>query len=239
MNQRIFMALRAFSFRQCWRMALASHGRARFFGLTAPLCAIFFSLASTTACGAGAVENLKAFLANTRSFQAEFSQSVQGQNSRAPQVSQGKVAILKPGRFRWEVTQPYVQLIVGDGKKIWLHDPELEQVTVKDMDQALGATPAALLLGSGDEVLRQFDLTESGKAEALDWLEARPKKGADTSFEKIRLGWSAAGKLERMELFDNFGQTTRLRFSHSQQNPKLSPDLFRFTPPQGTDVLGN
>ncbi|MDR3055800.1 MAG: outer membrane lipoprotein chaperone LolA [Zoogloeaceae bacterium] len=187
---------------------------------------------------ADALESLKNFLAGTRSFQAEFSQSVQGVNSRAPQLSKGKMAILKPGKFRWEITQPYVQLIVGDGKKIWLHDPELEQVTVKEMGQALGATPAALLMGTSDDVLRQFDLTESGKAESLDWVEARPKKGADTSFEKIRLGFGTAGKLEKMELFDNFGQTTRLQFSRQQQNPKLPPGLFTFTPPKGTDVIG-
>ncbi|GHU10922.1 outer-membrane lipoprotein carrier protein [Betaproteobacteria bacterium] len=191
-----------------------------------------------TTAHAGALDALKKFLADTRSFQAEFSQSVQGPNSRAAQVSKGKMAIQKPGKFRWEITQPYVQFIVGDGKKIWLHDPELEQVTLKDMDQALGATPAALLMGTGDDVLRQFDLMESGKAESLDWVEARPKKGADTSFEKIRLGFDAAGKLEKMELFDNFGQTTRLQFFKQQQNPRLASALFVFTPPPGADVIG-
>ncbi|MDR1888572.1 MAG: outer membrane lipoprotein chaperone LolA [Zoogloeaceae bacterium] len=199
--------------------------------------AVSLTLTSITAY-AGAQESLKRFLASTRSFQAEFSQTTQGPNSRTQQVSNGKMAILKPGRFRWEVVHPYAQLIVGDGKKIWLHDPELEQVTVKSLDQALGATPAALLIGNGDDVLRQFDLSETDRADGLDWVEARPKKGSDASFEKIRLGFDPDGKLKAMELFDSFGQTTRLQFSALQQNPKLPPRLFIFTPPQGTDVIG-
>lgn len=202
------------------------------------LCAAALMLVASVA-HAGALTSLKQFLAGTRSYQADFTQTTQGPSSRMPQVAKGKLSILKPGRFRWEITQPYVQLIVGDGKKIWLHDPELEQVTVKNLTQALGTTPAALLIGNGDDVLRQFDLTETGTVDALEWVEARPKKGSDASFDKIRLGFSRAGKLQQMELFDSFGQTTYLQFSRQQQNPDLAPALFVFTPPAGTDVIGD
>jgi len=185
---------------------------------------------------AGAVDFLKQFLDNTQSFRAGFSQSVLSRSGRKPQQSTGKLAFLKPGKFRWEVEQPYPQLMVGDGKKVWIHDPELEQVTVKKMDQALGATPAALLSGSSD-TLKNFSLSEGGNSDGLDWVEARPKN-QEASFDRVRLGFTPDGKLQAMEMFDNFGQTTTLRFHQAESNPALPLSLFQFTPPKGADVIG-
>lgn len=185
---------------------------------------------------AGAVDSLKQFLDNTRSFRAEFSQSVLSKSGRKPQNSAGKLAFQKPGKFRWDVERPYPQLMVGDGKKVWIHDPELEQVTVKKMDQALGATPAALLSGSSD-ILKNFNLSEGGSSEGLEWAEARPKS-QEASFDRVRLGFAPDGQLKAMEMFDNFGQSTTLRFHQPERNPALPASLFQFTPPKGADVIG-
>lgn len=185
---------------------------------------------------AGAVDALKQFLDSTRSFKAEFSQSVLSKSGRRPQASSGRLAFQKPGKFRWEVEKPYPQLMVGDGQKVWIHDPELEQVTVKKMDQALGNTPAALLSGSSD-MLRNFVLSEGGGADGLNWAEARPRS-QEAGFDKVRLGFAANGDLKAMELSDNFGQTTTLRFHQPERNPALAASLFRFTPPKGADVIG-
>lgn len=185
---------------------------------------------------AGAVDALKQFLDGTRSYRAEFSQSVLSKSGRKPLQSTGKLAFQKPGKFRWDVEKPYPQLMVGDGQKVWIHDPELEQVTVKKMDQALGATPAALLSGTSD-MLRNFNLSEGGEADGLQWVEARPKS-QEASFDRVRLGFAPNGELKAMEMFDNFGQTTFLRFHQPERNPALPASLFRFTPPKGTDVIG-
>lgn len=185
---------------------------------------------------AGAVDALKQFLDGTRSYRAEFSQSVLSKSGRKPLQSTGKLAFQKPGKFRWDVEKPYPQLMVGDGQKVWIHDPELEQVTVKKMDQALGATPAALLSGTSD-MLRNFNLSEGGEADGLQWVEARPKS-QEASFDMVRLGFVPNGELKAMEMFDNFGQTTFLRFHQPERNPALPASLFRFTPPKGTDVIG-
>lgn len=202
---------------------------ARNFWLTAALAVL-----PLAAC-AGAVDDLKRFLHDTRTFQADFTQTLVTRSGRAPQASSGSVALQRPGKLRWEIRQPVPQLVVGDGEKIWMHDPELEQVTVRPAGQALGGTPAALLAGSGD-LERDFQLVEAPAAEGLAWVDATPRR-SDAGFERLRLGF-AEGELRAMELFDSFGQVTRIRFSGVKRNPSLSAALFRFTPPPGVDVIG-
>lgn len=184
---------------------------------------------------AGAVDQLHEFLKSTRTLKADFAQAVISKNGRKPQQSSGVVAISRPGKLRWEIQKPYPQLIVGDGEKIWIHDPELQQVTVRKAGQAIGGSPAALLSGSND-LEKNFTLKDAGEAEGLVWVEAIPKAG-DSGFESVRLGFSG-NDLKAMELHDSFGQTTLIRFSKLERNPALSAAIFKFTPPAGVDVVG-
>ena len=184
---------------------------------------------------AGAVDQLHDFLKNTRTLKADFAQAVIARNGRKPQQSSGTVAISRPGKLRWEIVKPYPQLVVGDGEKIWIHDPELQQVTVRKAGQAIGSSPAALLSGNND-LEKNFTLKEGGEAEGMAWVDATPKAG-DSGFEKVRLGFSG-GDLKAMELFDSFGQTTQIRFSKIERNPALPTATFKFTPPAGADVVG-
>jgi len=184
---------------------------------------------------AGAIDKLHRFLETTKTLRADFAQIVVAKNGKKPQESTGVMMISRPGKFRWQIDKPYAQLLVGDGDKVWIYDADLRQVTVKKFGAALGSTPAALLVG-GDTLDKNFTLRESGEREGLDWLEAIPK-GTDSGFEKLQLGFSGAD-LKAMELFDNFGQTTSLFFTHLERNPQLAPALFRFVPPAGVDVIG-
>lgn len=184
---------------------------------------------------AGAIDQLRAFLDDTRSYRADFEQSVLSRNGRKPQLSSGKLAIQRPGRLRWEILQPYPQLVVGDGEKIWIHDPELQQVTVRPAGQAIGGSPAALLAGN-NALEKNFNLRDGGEQDGLAWVEATPKS-ADSGFEKVRIGMLGK-EMQAMELFDNFGQTTRIRLLRAEHNPALPAALFRFTPPAGADVIG-
>lgn len=185
---------------------------------------------------ADAIDKLKTFIASTRSGQANFTQDVLDKNGKKIQSASGTMQFVRPGKFRWEYRKPYEQLIVGDGEKFWLHDVDLNQVTVKKLDAALGSSPAALLSGS-NEIERGFTLKDSGEKDALEWLEAKPKT-QDTSFESIRMGFDAQSNLSVMELHDAFDHRTVLRFTAMQRNPQLSSQLFRFVPPKGADVLG-
>ncbi|MDE2441162.1 MAG: outer membrane lipoprotein chaperone LolA [Betaproteobacteria bacterium] len=184
---------------------------------------------------AGAIDQLHDFLKSTKTLKAEFAQTVITKSGRKPQQSSGIVAISRPGKLRWEIQKPYPQLVIGDGEKIWIHDPELQQVTVRKAGQAIGGSPAALLSGS-NELEKNFTLKDVGEAESLNWVEAMPKAN-DSGFERVRLGFSG-GDLKAMELLDSFGQTTLVHFSKMERNPALPATTFKFTPPPGTDVVG-
>jgi outer membrane lipoprotein carrier protein len=192
-----------------------------------------FVLACATA-HAASIEMLKNLLQQTNSGKARFAQIVVDKNLKELQKATGTMQFVRPGRFRWEYDKPYEQTIVGDGAKLWIYDKDLNQVTVRKLDKALGGSPAALLAGS-NEIEKSYDLTNLGPQEGLDWLEAIPKT-KDTTFERVRLGFGKAG-LEAMELRDQFAQTTVIKFANVERNPKISPDVFRFTPPKGADVI--
>ena len=198
------------------------------------IIAILALLLATTA-HAGAIDKLKTFIAATHSAQADFTQVVLDQRGKRIQSASGIMQFQRPGKFRWTYQKPYEQIIVGDGVKFWLYDVDLNQVTVKKLDAAIGSSPAALLSGS-NEIERGFNLKESGSQDGLDWLEAVPK-GQDSSFEKILMAFDAKAELSIMELNDMFGHKTVLRFSAMQRNPKLPEQQFHFTPPKGADVL--
>lgn len=163
-------------------------------------------------------------------------QVVLDQNGKRIQSASGVMQFQRPGKFRWTYQKPYEQIIVGDGEKFWLYDVDLNQVTVKKLDAALGSSPAALLAGS-NEIERGFTLKESGNQEGLDWLQAISKV-QDSGFDKVLMAFNAQAELVIMELNDSFGHKTVLRFSAMKLNPKLPAQQFQFTPPKGADVLG-
>ena len=185
---------------------------------------------------AAGVERFQAYLRATQSARGDFEQQVYDRDRKLVQQSRGSYAFQRPGRFRWTTAQPYAQLIVGDGARVWIHDEDLNQVTVRAMAKALGSTPAALLAGAAD-VERAFALKDAGRRDGLEWVEAVPRE-KEAGFERVRLGLGAAG-VQAMELDDHFGQTTVLRFANVVRNPALDPAAFRFAPPKGADVLGD
>ena len=187
-----------------------------------------------TAWAASSIDTLKAMFAQTTTARAHFAQIVLDRNMKMLQQATGTMQFSRPGRFRWEYDRPYEQTIVSDGSKVWLYDKDLNQVTVRRFDRALGSSPAALLAGS-DDIEKSYRLTSLGSQDGLDWLEAVPRT-QDTAFERVKLGFGKAG-LEAMELRDQFGQITVIKFSTIERNPKLPPESFRFTPPKGADVI--
>ena len=170
----------------------------------------------------------------TQSARGDFAQKVYDKDGKLVQDSRGSFMLLRPNRFRWTYVKPQ-QVIVGDGERVWIHDADLNQVTVRRVARVIGSTPAALLAGASD-IEKAFDMKELGERDGLEWLEARPRE-KEAGFERIRLGLSTGG-VEAMELVDHFGQTTVLRFSNLERNPQIEAGAFRFAPPKGADVLG-
>jgi outer membrane lipoprotein carrier protein len=193
-------------------------------------------LATALPAQADARARLDNFVESTKGLKAQFNQTVSDRNGRKTQEASGTLFLSRPGKFRWVYKKPYAQLIVGDGKKLWIYDEDLDQVTVRNLDQAIGESPAALLAGNND-IEKLFNLRDAGEKDGLEWLEATPK-GKEGSFEKFRMGFKG-NDLAAMELQDNFGQTTQLRFTGFERNPAMGGSLFRFTPPKGVDVIGD
>jgi len=196
--------------------------------------AVVLALGSGSAWAAGAIDSLERFLAGTSSASGKFTQETVGSSSGRADHSEGSFAFERPGRFRWEVVKPYEQLMVADGEQVWFYDRDLEQVTVRPMAEAMGATPAAILFGSGG-LDADFVLADAGEEGGLQWLLATPRS-SDAGFERIRIGFGDA--LPRaMEVLDAFGRTVRFRFDSIDTSPDFAPGTFRFEVPAGTDVI--
>lgn len=184
---------------------------------------------------ATAIGSLKTFIQETRTVRANFSQTLYDKNARTLQESKGTMQFERPEKFRWTYEKPYEQLIVGDGTQVWFYDRDLNQVTIRQFNIAIGSSPAALLAGSST-IEDNFVLTELGLQNEMEWLEAIPKS-KESAFEFIQMGFSPDGTLKIMALRDNFGQTTLLSFSDLDKNPELPADLFKFIPPDNADVI--
>ena len=197
---------------------------------------VLLAMALAAAAQASSIERFKSFLRGTQTARGGFEQKVYDGGGKLVQDAKGSFVFLRPGRFRWVYDKPVDQVIVGDGERVWIHDRGLNQVTVRKMSRALGSTPAALLAGSSD-IDAAFELSDAGSRDGLEWLDAAPRE-REAGFERIRMGFGASG-VQAMELTDHFGQTTVLRFTRLERNPKVDPSEFRFEPPKGTDVLGD
>lgn len=194
---------------------------------------VFFLLISNS-IHANGLDDLQRFYSEVKSYSASFEQVVVDENLKLLEASNGEFSIQRPGKFRWHYTIPSEQLIVGDGKQVWIYDIELEQITHRKSDAAVSQTPAMLLSGQGD-LGENFILEDAGQDDGLDWVRMIPKH-QDSGFTDVRIGFSE-GRLQLLEMKDNFGQTTRMSFSNIEENLDIEEEKFKFIPPAGVDVL--
>ena len=205
--------------------------------ILAPLCATLALLAAVPAAHAAATDQLQTFVTSVKTARGEFTQKQikgQGAEAKVAGTSSGTFAFSRPGKFTWRYTKPYDQLLQADGQTLYIYDKDLNQVTERKLDNALGSSPAAILFGSND-LSKNFDVKNGATRDGVEWLELTPKS-KDTQFERIGIGFKG-GNLEAMELRDAFGNTTMLTFTAIQKNPSLPADTFRFTVPKGADVM--
>ncbi|MGD8514009.1 MAG: outer membrane lipoprotein chaperone LolA [Granulosicoccaceae bacterium] len=193
-------------------------------------------LASTAVPAGAAKDSLLSFFSNVQTARAAFTQEVLDIERNVIQQSSGTMWLSRPGRFRWDYEKPYQQLIVADGERVWMYDVDLEQVTVRKVDNVIGNAPALLL--SGNTPLEEnFEIEEQPASDdGLLWVKLLPKQ-ADTGFDSMLIAFRDE-TLQRMELRDSLGNLTRLVFTNMQRNPDIDEAQFVFTPPQGVDVIG-
>jgi outer membrane lipoprotein carrier protein len=196
---------------------------------------VFLLLSSGLAQAGEGQQRLDRFLEGLTTMRADFIQTLSSARGERMEESRGKLWLLRPGKFRLHYVNPYEQLYVADGSNIWMYDRDLEQVTVKPQDDALGSTPA-LLLSSETPLEENFTIEEEGMHEGFQWLLLKPK-AADSNFDYLRLALEG-DVLRAMEMVDGFGQTTRLFLETVVRNPDVDADKFFFQPPPGVDVIG-
>ena len=184
---------------------------------------------------AGARDDLDAFTKGLKGLRADFTQQVYDPNGKLKETSSGELALAAPRQFRWEYTRPYEQLIIADGKRVWVYDPDLEQATRRAQGAAEQGSPLAALIDPG-RLDRDYIVEEAGSKDGLEWLTLKPRQADGAGFSSARLGFGDSG-LERMQFTDALGQTSVIRFSQWQRNPAFPSATFKFSPPKGVDVI--
>ena len=203
--------------------------------VTFALLGCLLSLLSAPGASASPTTEVEKYLGGLATWSADFTQTIDDGHGKVMRSAAGKLALQKPGKFRWDYSQPSEQLILADGKQIWFYDKDLQQANVRDMDASLANTPAVLLSGAGS-LSSQFDVTSLPPSNGLEWYQLIPKH-ADTDFQLVRIGFRH-GDLASMFLADKLNQVTQLTFSNPSRNAKFAADLFTFVPPPGVDVIG-
>jgi outer membrane lipoprotein carrier protein len=198
------------------------------------LIAIITSL-SMPAWAEDAEQRLKAALKNMDNLSAEFKQTLLDEDKNVVQQSRGTLALQRPGKFSWIYTEPFEQRIIADGRELWVYDVELDQVTVKPMDESISNAPIMILMKESD-VTQQFNVIEVGQRKFLFWIELEPK-AKDLEYQRIFIGLED-GNVRAMELQDQFGQSTQIVFDNLRFGVVHNPSTFKFVPPDGVDVYG-
>lgn len=197
---------------------------------------LIFLIFPLSAIAQTATQRLAQILEGLHSMQAQFIQIVQDGHGQVMQQSSGSMALMRPGKFRWDTKNPSHQLLIADGQKIWFYDEDLQQVTVQNQHAAHSGSPAMLLDGSTVSLTQDFTVNAVvTNNNALQVFRLTPRK-KDSLFQTVYLSFKQ-NQLQQMRLIDNLGQETLVNFTQVNLNPNLSSSLFRFVPAKGVDVV--
>ena len=180
---------------------------------------------------ADATDDLSRLLKPLESISGNFQQTLIDERGEVLQKSSGNFSVQRPGKLRWKTGEPFPQLLVTNNKKLWLYDPDLEQVTIRPVDKRMKDTPALLLGGKVEEIRGSFAVTSKKGAYHLT------PKNASSPFKTMEIRFAKNGLPDSMTVRDSMGQTTKIKFSGLQANPRLSAAMFNFKPPAGTDII--
>lgn len=180
-----------------------------------------------------AAQHLTQRLEPVTSYAADFSQRIEG-NGHVSQQSKGQMWVARPGKFRWVVDAPYSQVVVSDGKDVYLHDPDLDQVTIRKLDPKVTNTPALLLSGQSSELVHSYSVTE--KTQGSKEVYTLKPKNNDSLFDRLQMTFDS-NRLSSLDMYDASGQHTQVAFSNVQTNAQVSDSTFRFQIPKGAEVI--
>lgn len=198
------------------------------------LFALLLVLAPVHADENAATKRLTSLLSQADTLTGRFSQLSLDASGTQLQETSGELALKRPGQFRWHTDEPMEQLLVSNGEKVWLYDPDLQQVTIQQLDQRLTHTPALLLSGDVSTISENFEVSHKEVGDVIDFT-LRPK-ARDTLFDSLRLSFRG-GVINDMQLIDSVGQRTNILFMGVKMNEPLKSGLFQFEIPEGADVI--
>ena len=191
---------------------------------------------ASSAAHAGAREDLDTFTKGLKGLDGQFTQQVFDARGKQKERSSGRVALSAPRLFRWEYVKPYPQLIVADGKTVWVHDPDLQQVSKRPQGAEEASSPLSILTDP-KRLDRDFIVAEAAAKGGLQWLDVKPRKAGDAAFRSAQLGFGKAG-LAKMHFVDALGQRTEITFAGWKRNPTFARGTFMYVPAKGVDVIG-
>ena len=194
-------------------------------------------LVITSTANAGGRDDLIAFTKGLKGLDGQFTQQVFDPRGKHKERSSGRVALAAPRLFRWEYVKPYPQLIVADGKTVWVFDPDLQQVSKRPQGAEEASSPLTILIDP-KRLDRDFIVTEKPAKDGLQWLDVKPRKDSDAAFRSAQLGFGKTG-LARMHFVDALGQRTEISFSGWKRNPVFARGTFAYAPAKGVDVIGS
>lgn len=197
---------------------------------------LFFVCLSITANAENAetaAQRLHLLLKPMNSLSADFTQQIMGLDNNHLQRLTGNLSLKKPNQLRWNVVSPMPQLVMSDGKLVWLYDPDLEQVVIQSFSDDFMSNPISILLGDLDQLNRDFTVSLISN----DRFSLKPKQ-KNSLFVAIQLRFIDS-VLSRIDYQDNFGQNTQLSLTQVKINPSFAKTTFVFDIPQDVDIINH
>ncbi|MCY3812583.1 MAG: outer membrane lipoprotein chaperone LolA [Gammaproteobacteria bacterium] len=210
-------------------------------GQSATFCAVALLLVLLVPMRAGADDapQLAKLLDGMTTLSAEFEQTVTNRFGDVLQAATGRMHLKRPMRLRWELDEPYPQLVVTNGETLWVYDPDLEQVTVQPLAEALTGSPAVFLTGTVADLRRNFSVLATEPPEAGGSRFELTPVDPNAVYGELALTFAADGSLAGIDIADHLDQLTRVAFTVRDDDAVLESDLFEFTVPTGVDVIGD
>ena len=199
------------------------------------LAGAWLSVSSSLGLAAESLDRFNQFFDQTTTYFAEFRQLIMDEGLHVVEESAGLMWMKRPDRFRWEYFEPFAQTIVGDGKDVWVYDPELEQTTVREFSDVVERSAAEILAGL-DNIEEHFVVEELGLQGTIAWVLITPRDEESAQFQTMHLGFDE-NSLSIIQIVENLGNTTRLQFYDSMTNEDLDEATFEFEVPEGVDLI--
>lgn len=204
-----------------------------------PIAAFLVTMSLAVSSFAGANDDslleLHQLLSQTRSLQGDFNQVTTDQEGEVVEENTGTFAIKRPGLLRWHIEEPFEQLLVSDGETLWVHDPDLEQVTINTVDEQMQQNSALLLSSDLEKIQANYRVDEVRREDEQKTFALVPLNESN-AFERLELQFEGE-QLTGWQLYTALGEKSTFSFSDLQINQPISDQLFQFEPPPGADVL--